>query len=147
MTRKTRRGISPVIATVIIVAVAIAIAIAVAGWLFGIWGGLTTSQPQIKITPLNAKYDDANNRITVKLYITNTGNTADKILSAVAILPNGTSVEAASFTPTTVDANSETSVTLIFNGITTGVATGDTVTVEVVFAETGKHSTLLTITT
>ena len=34
---KARRGISPVIATVIIVAVAIAIALAVASWLFGIW--------------------------------------------------------------------------------------------------------------
>ena len=35
-----RRGISPVIATVIIVAVAIAISIAVATWVMGLWSGL-----------------------------------------------------------------------------------------------------------
>ncbi|GBF09550.1 hypothetical protein apy_12750, partial [Aeropyrum pernix] len=45
-----RRGISPVIATVIIVAVAIAISIAVAGWLFGLWGSFATGSPQIQVS-------------------------------------------------------------------------------------------------
>ncbi|MEM4929282.1 MAG: archaellin/type IV pilin N-terminal domain-containing protein, partial [Acidilobaceae archaeon] len=35
-----RKGISPVIATVILIAVAIAVAIAVGAWVMGIWGGL-----------------------------------------------------------------------------------------------------------
>ena len=45
-----RKGISPVIATVIIVAVAIAIAIAVAGWLMGLWGGFGQTEA-IKVFP------------------------------------------------------------------------------------------------
>ncbi|MEB3861491.1 MAG: DUF4352 domain-containing protein [Desulfurococcales archaeon] len=45
-----RRGISPVIATVIIVAVAIAIALAVASWLFGIWAGFGEYE-SLKILP------------------------------------------------------------------------------------------------
>ena len=35
-----RKGISPVIATVILVAVALVLAVALAGWVMGIWGGL-----------------------------------------------------------------------------------------------------------
>jgi len=39
-----RTGISAVIAEVIIVAVAIAISVAVAGWLMGLWGGVTSQE-------------------------------------------------------------------------------------------------------
>ena len=48
--RLARRGISPVIATVIIVAVAIAISIAVAGWLMGLWGGFGQTEA-LKVFP------------------------------------------------------------------------------------------------
>ncbi|MHC1628629.1 MAG: archaellin/type IV pilin N-terminal domain-containing protein [Candidatus Nezhaarchaeales archaeon] len=41
---KDKKGISPVIATIIIVAVAIAISIAVASWLMGLWTGFTTTE-------------------------------------------------------------------------------------------------------
>ena len=47
---RARKGISPVIATVIIVAVAIAISIAVAGWLMGIWSGFGQTET-LKIFP------------------------------------------------------------------------------------------------
>lgn len=46
-----RKGISPVIATVIIVAVALAIAIAVVGWIMGIWGAVTGGTEMLKIYP------------------------------------------------------------------------------------------------
>lgn len=46
-----RKGISPVIATVIIVAVALAIAIAVVGWVMGIWGAVTGGTEMLKIYP------------------------------------------------------------------------------------------------
>ncbi len=46
-----RKGISPVIATVIIVAVALAIAIAVVGWIMGIWGAVTGGTEMLKILP------------------------------------------------------------------------------------------------
>ena len=48
---KLRKGISPVIATVIIVAVALAIAIAVVGWIMGIWGAVTGGTEMLKIYP------------------------------------------------------------------------------------------------
>ena len=39
-----RKGISPVIATVIIVAVALVLAVALAGWTMGIWGTLGSTE-------------------------------------------------------------------------------------------------------
>ncbi|MGC9096928.1 MAG: archaellin/type IV pilin N-terminal domain-containing protein, partial [Infirmifilum sp.] len=48
----TRKGISPVIATVIIVAVTIAVAIAVAFWMTGIIGLFTGSVEKLEIVSL-----------------------------------------------------------------------------------------------
>ena len=73
--RNARKGISPVIATVIIVAVAIAISIAVAGWLFGLWSGLAGGSPQIQISSTTV-YENG----TVEMYIVNSGSGADKII-------------------------------------------------------------------
>ena len=39
-----KKGISPVIATVILVAVALVLAVALAGWVMGIWGGLGATE-------------------------------------------------------------------------------------------------------
>ncbi len=64
-----RRGISPVIATVIIVAVAIAISIAVAGWLMGLWGTFGTTE-QLQVLPNSTLTTDGNYKICVK----NTGS-------------------------------------------------------------------------
>jgi len=66
-----RRGISPVIATVIIVAVTIAVAIAVAFWMTGIVG-LFTGFEQIQITTV---YDD-NDGIHILLRNTGTSTVA-----------------------------------------------------------------------
>jgi flagellin-like protein len=76
---KARRGISPVIATVIIVAVAIAISIAVAGWLMGLWGTFGATEqliilPNSTITVLDGDDNDYLN-ITIK----NTGSRDAKI--------------------------------------------------------------------
>jgi len=61
-----RRGISPVIATVIIVAVTIAVAIAVAFWMTGIVG-LFTGFEQLQIVTV---YDDTNG---IHMVVKNTG--------------------------------------------------------------------------
>ena len=63
-----RRGISPVIATVIIVAVAIAISIAVAGWLFGLWGSYGATE-QLQVMP-----DTTLSGSTLTLHVKNTGS-------------------------------------------------------------------------
>jgi flagellin-like protein len=71
-TRKlNRRGISPVIATIIIVAVAIAIAIAVAFWVVGI-AGLFTRFEKLEISYIYA--DKSGNDWTINLMVRNTGS-------------------------------------------------------------------------
>ncbi|MEB3760022.1 MAG: DUF4352 domain-containing protein [Desulfurococcales archaeon] len=66
-----RKGISPVIATVIIVAVAIAISIAVAGWLMGLWGTFGATE-QLQVLP-NSTLTTANTS-NLKVCVKNTGS-------------------------------------------------------------------------
>ena len=81
MRRLNNKGISPVIATVILVAVAIAIAIAVAFWMTGIIG-LFTRFEKIEITYIYAKAEDSTWIITLK--VKNTG-TADATIDNIFI--------------------------------------------------------------
>jgi len=80
--RLNNKGISPVIATVILVAVAIAIAIAVAFWMTGIIG-LFTRFEKIEITYIYATGDESSGW-TVHLKVTNTG-TADATIDNIFI--------------------------------------------------------------
>jgi len=71
-----RKGISPVIATVIIVAVTIAVAIAVAFWMTGIVG-LFTAAEKLEIVSINAAWDGQG--WTITLTVRNTGTTQTAI--------------------------------------------------------------------
>jgi flagellin-like protein len=75
-----RKGISPVIATVIIVAVTIAVAIAVAFWMTGIVG-LFTGAEKLEIVSINAApaAGDGGNRWTITITVRNTGTTTTSI--------------------------------------------------------------------
>ncbi len=93
-----RRGISPVIATVIIVAVAIAIAIAVAFWMTGIVG-LFTNFEQVQIQSAYAVTSGSNFQINMQVKNTGTAPAAiDNIFinnipfdgSTITITINGT---------------------------------------------------------
>jgi flagellin-like protein len=66
-----KRGISPVIATIIIVAVAIAIAIAVAFWVVGI-AGLFTRYEKLEISYIYAQ--KSGTQWTINLMVKNTGS-------------------------------------------------------------------------
>jgi flagellin-like protein len=77
--KSVRRGISPVIATVIIVAVAIAISIAVAGWLMGLWGTFGTTE-QLTIMP-----DTSLTSNTLSLHVKNTGSKAAVIIKVQVV--------------------------------------------------------------
>ena len=68
---RLKKGISPVIATVIIVAVAVAIAIAVVGWIMGIWGTFGATE-SLQIMP--DSYLDTGG--TLHLHVKNTGSAA-----------------------------------------------------------------------
>ncbi|MEM2195026.1 MAG: archaellin/type IV pilin N-terminal domain-containing protein [Candidatus Methanomethylicia archaeon] len=73
MRRLNRRGISPVIATIIIVAVAIAIAIAVAFWVVGI-AGLFTRYEKLEISYIYCSGKDTSGRPIIVLQVKNTGS-------------------------------------------------------------------------
>ncbi len=61
-----KKGISPVIATVILVAVALVLAVALAGWVMGIWGGLgATEALQIYNTSITRVGTDAYVNVTI----------------------------------------------------------------------------------
>ncbi|RLF19674.1 MAG: DUF4352 domain-containing protein, partial [Thermoprotei archaeon] len=71
--KKTRKGISPVIATVIIVSVAIAISVAVAFWMTGITG-LFTRHERIEITNAYAEWNETADCWLVVLQLRNSGS-------------------------------------------------------------------------
>ena len=83
MRRLNNKGISPVIATVILVAVAIAIAIAVAFWMTGIIG-LFTRFEKIEITYIYAEKQSGGGGWKIYLKVTNTG-TADATIDNIFI--------------------------------------------------------------
>lgn len=77
-----KKGISPVLATVIIVAVTITIAVAIAYWMGGI-AGLYTRFEKIEISYANVQWDSTNNYWKITLKVKNTGSadaTIDDIL-------------------------------------------------------------------
>ena len=103
---KARKGISPVIATVIIVAVAIAISIAVAGWIMGLWGGFGKTE-SLKIFP--DSYGQGN---TLYLIVQNTGGSTAEIYKIIVSNQTVTS-------PThTIDPGELTTLTVTVSGFT-----------------------------
>lgn len=99
-----RRGISPVIATVIIVAVAIAISIAVAGWLFGLWGSFGTTE-QLTVMPDTTLTKGTDGTYTLSLHIKNTGSKSAVItkVEVVGLDTVATEVTLAQGADTTID--------------------------------------------
>jgi flagellin-like protein len=95
-----RRGISPVIATIIIVAVAIAIAIAVAFWVVGI-AGLFTRYEKLEISYIYAKTEEGGGW-TINLAVKNTGSataTIDQVFLNGIPSPEAASVLTTSLPP------------------------------------------------
>jgi len=78
-----RRGISPVIATVILIAVTLAIGIAVAAWLMGIWGGLGGGE-QLRIFPESTLEIVSNNSAKLELVVKNEGS-RDVVIRSVTV--------------------------------------------------------------
>ena len=77
-----RKGISPVIATVIIVAVAVAISIAVVGWIMGLWGSIAGGTESLKIYP--DSYINTSSGY-VELHVANTGS-ASAVIYKIEIM-------------------------------------------------------------
>ena len=75
-----KKGISPVIATVILVAVTLAIAVAIIGWLFGLWGSLAGGTPQVAIPTASLYLNTTTGYLNATFYLKNSGAGSDKII-------------------------------------------------------------------
>ena len=141
-----RRGISPVIATVIIVAVAIAVAIAVAFWMTGIVG-LFTGFEQVQITAAYVDGDWASG-YTITVVAKNTGTspaTVDYIFingRPHEITPTGTlgtggspwtTVSAITFTGgnNVLDAGEEATITITIDPNSNEFSAGQSVEIKI----------------
>jgi len=94
-----RKGISPVIATVILVAVALVLAVALAGWVMGIWTGLGGTEA-LQITGYLNK---TNGEVYLNATIINRG-TAPANISSIILIDETGSAKSASFTEIFVPA-------------------------------------------
>jgi len=118
---KAKKGISPVIATVILVAVAVVIAAALAGFSSSLFG--TYSSAGASVTVKSITMDDVGHGTVV---LVNSGNVADELVSVsvvgeVAALSGGTP-------PYTVATDgTDTSVDFDFSGLTLTVGQVQTV--------------------
>lgn len=77
MRQSTRRGISPVIATVILVAITIAVAIAVAFWMTGIVSIFAGQVEKLEIVSITPQW--GNGQWTITIDVRNTGTTTTTI--------------------------------------------------------------------
>ena len=71
---KTKKGISPILATVILIAVTLVIAVGVIGWVMGIWGSVGRTE-MLSVTPM--KLNSADGKL--ELLIINQGQITAKI--------------------------------------------------------------------
>lgn len=88
-----KKGISPVIATVILVAVALVLAVALAGWVMGIWGGLGATEA-LQISGYLNKTDTST--VYLNATIINKGTAPANITNIVLIDETGRAVSSSS---------------------------------------------------
>jgi len=121
MYTKKRKGISPVIATVILIAVAVAIAIAVAFWAAGLTGAFT----RFEKLEISSAY--ANSATSIVLNVQNTGSSDATIVDIFingkpesSFVPAGT---AAPVPPISLTSGSKQTITITIAapGLTSGV--------------------------
>ncbi len=154
-----RKGISPVIATVIIVAITIAIAVAVIGWLTGLWSSLAGGTPAISVTAATGNYTGGNtSAFFINIYLKNTGSGSDKLVKAEFIY-NGTAfpcdvvnqvqgkVLSGSSYPFTVNANSEGWVLFKCPASSVSPSPGDKGLMKLYFSTSGAQSFTVVIST
>ena len=138
---KAKKGISPVIATVILVAVAVVIAAALAGFSSSLFGSYSQSA---QVTVRSATIDVTNDLGT--LDIVNKGGSPETVVSINAV--NFGTVAAANLlpSPAVIPANGEAQITWapVLNGGMASTDAGKTVTITVL-TQSGQSYTLSTV--
>ena len=95
--KKSRKGISPVIATVILVAVAVVIAAALAGFSSSLFGTYSSAGAAVTVKSITVQTDG-----TGTLELINSGNIADELVSMQVVGHDPATVTAVSNTPVVV---------------------------------------------
>ncbi len=101
--RNARKGISPVIASIVLIGVTIAVSVALGGWIFGLFGGYSQASA-VKVITANATFTSLgseNPSITVKF--ANTGGSSDSV-TQISISAGGNSGVGLAASPT-INAN------------------------------------------
>src|SRR5579883_1576884 len=132
-----KRGISPVIATIILIAITIVIAIAVAGWVFGLFGSYSRTQPVTIVASASSCSQSQNQCVLV---LSNQGGSAVTVVSASI---NGQPVSANSIAGATVISAGATSAAVTITQ--TGLVAGQTVQVQLGLSNGATLSTTLVV--
>ena len=150
---KTRKGISPVIATVILVAVAVVIAAALAGFSSSLFGSYSQN-PQLAISSIRVS-STATNGGDGSIQVVNSGGSADTIAS-VAITNYGSALAGTTYADVysgplplvapTVPANGAATINFLNldDSATLDLVSGQPVTVTII-TTSGQQFTLSTI--
>jgi flagellin-like protein len=139
-----KRGISPVVATVILVAVTIVVAVAVAYWMGGI-AGLYTRYEKLEISSIYAEYGADSKNWTITVTVKNTGS-ADATIDNVLLngKPYGTVNATLNVTlPVSLTVGSETAIEIT---ISSGGSFASGVSVEVRLHTAGGQEYPKTVT-
>ena len=112
---RVKKGISPILATVILIAVTLVIAVGVIGWVMGIWGSMGRTE-MLSVTPIKLNSTNNNNDAYLELLIINQGQITAKI-NKIIVEPLGE----CSPDINTIDPGNSVNVKCTINGATAGV--------------------------
>ena len=149
---KSKKALSPVIATVILVAVTITVAIAVAYWMGGI-AGLYTRLEKVEISAVQTTINATITGWTVEMHLKNTGS-ADANIDNVLI--NGhliSSLGTVTTTPPDIDVNGlpvlagrPATLKIFIEVGTTGCSSGSTIDLKLHTAAGKEYPQMVTLT-
>ena len=135
MFKKSRKGVSPVIATLLLIVIAVAAAVVTYSWVMGFIGTTTTTpaQTQARIVVDAVKPDAANDEID-EIYVRNVGSVSVNVIYVYVYRADGTLEATADLTSSPVSI-SPGGVTNILSSSITGLTDGQTYYVKVVTKE------------
>ncbi|MCP8313543.1 MAG: hypothetical protein H3Z53_04110 [archaeon] len=127
--KRKKKGISPVIASIILIAITIAVAIAVAGWVFGLFGtygsagGVSVINPTLTLGTPNDTF-----AATVK-------NDKDTGVSIVSVTATGDLGEAVTFATTSGPYTAHSSGPITATATTGNFTSGSPYTIRIAFSD------------
>ena len=132
-----KKGISPVIATIILIAITIVIAIAVAGWVFGLFGSYSRTQAVTIVASASSCTPSS-----CQIMVSNQGGSAVTVVSASV---DGKTIPAASISGSTVIPAGASSTVAINFPSGTSFTPGQTVQVQLGLSNGNTLSTTLVV--